>query len=63
MYLYRKALAADDAFETAIKKQFGESATRWDHDRKLYNENTRKYARLKHSADAEWIAEMRKNRS
>ena len=38
---YHNALAADDAYEIAIKEQFGQQATRWTQQPSQHNEETR----------------------
>lgn len=39
--VYEKSIKADDLFEKAIKKQFGDKASRWDFPQKLWNQDTR----------------------
>lgn len=54
-----RAVAADLAYDAAIKKQFGRRASRWDHPSTLYNAETRKAFAAKVKADEENMAAMR----
>jgi len=50
---YYDALRADDAFEQAIKAQFGEKATRWTVSHADYNAETLQAYKSKVQAD--WL--------
>ena len=56
---YYSALEADDAYEAAIKTQFGKSANRSDYPQKDYNEDTLAAFKKKVSADAAFFALFR----
>ena len=52
--LYYQAIAADDAFEAAIKAQHGPRASRWDHATSHDNKSTRAARAAKYAADTAW---------
>ncbi len=57
--LYAEALAADDAFEAAVKAQFGPRASRWNTPHALYSAATRGAQEAKHRADTAAVRRLR----
>lgn len=54
--LFYSAMEADDAYEQAIKAQFGKDSSRWDHPQSAYNAATQAAFELKQSTDEAWLS-------
>ena len=52
---YNRAVKADDNLDLAIKNQFGQQATRWDHTSGEFNRETLKALTKKYEADSEYF--------
>ncbi len=58
--LYNAAMKADDAFQSALEKEYGKRAGDIRYQSSKHPAHIKKLAKIKHEADEKWLNEMRK---
>ncbi len=58
--LYNAAMKADDAFQSALEKEYGKRAGDMRYQSSKHPAHIKKLAKIKHEADEKWLNEMRK---
>ena len=59
--LYKKAKILDDAYDKAIKKQFGRHATRWTVKLRDFNPETKKVYQKRLAIIEQYLAQFKNN--